>query len=442
MVHNDFSSLEGIYNTIKSGHYNLSPVEIGNLTLKLGHMVDKNPTEHSVLTANEILMELLSNASKNNDMIIWEALLHKFEYIASKYDYLMSAELLQSLQNLIAAAKQDFISWLKGLPPKSNVNILRRVEHSTLHYDFDGFLDALSINDNQNFYEIASISVERLINTGVVPSRHVVSEDRPQRANNRDDDNDDNNDGPRGPRYAFASMPPPRPPRPPRSPRQQPKPEKEKMDWRYFDVLDLIVISVLNSLTSGVKPIPGGCQLFLKQEILDKKFEPYEFCYGYYYSEGNPKNDNLRSQQKGQVHIFEAHNWARIANGAYSKSDYMSAQEYACKFLELVGLAPQIGADNIIIVHGDTLIKGFYDFFDLKDLKNAVALLELSYRLDFFRPIRRELLKCTGMDVKPWMKRDLLAYTPAMSSKFWEYETRMNDLMTYINSRNFGQGRV
>ena len=260
MVHNDFSSLEGIYNTIKSGHYNLSPVEIGNLTLKLGHMVDKNPTEHSVLTVNEILMELLSNASKNNDMIIWEALLHKFEYITSKYDYLMSAELLQSLQNLIAAAKQDFISWLKGLPPKSNVNILRRVEHSTLHYDFDGFLDALSINDNQDFYEIASISVERLIKTGVVPSRHVVSEDRPQRANNRDDDNDDNNDGPRGPRYAFASMPPPRPPR---SPRQQPKPEKEKMDWRYFDVLDLIVISVLNSLTSGQPLYP-----FFFQELL------------------------------------------------------------------------------------------------------------------------------------------------------------------------------
>ncbi|MEE1111181.1 MAG: hypothetical protein UIH99_03125, partial [Alphaproteobacteria bacterium] len=310
MLHNDFSSLEGIYNTIKSGHYNLSPVEIGNLTLRLGHMVDKNPTEHSVLTANEILIELLSNASKNNDMIILEALLHKFEYIASKYDYLTPAGLLQSLQKLIAAAKQDFISWLKGVPPKSNVNILRRVEHSVLHYDFDGFLDALSINDSQNFYEIASIPVERLINTGVVPSRHVVSEDRPQRANNRDYDNGDNGDDPRGPRYAFAFMPPPRPPRPPR---QQPKLEKEKMDWRYFDVLDLIVISVLNSLTSGVKLIPGGCQLFLKQEILDKKFEPYEFCYGYYYSEGNKKNDNLWSQQKNQVHSFGAYNWARIA---------------------------------------------------------------------------------------------------------------------------------
>lgn len=444
MPYNDMNSLEGIYNKIKSGKYNLSPVDIGNLTLELGRMVDANPDEYSVQTANDILMELLSDAFKKHDMMVWDALLHKFEYITSKYHDLMPPDALVSLQELIASAKQDFINWLKSLPPKSTVKILRRVEHGTLHYDFDGFLDAMSLDESKNFYEIASIPVDRLIDTGVVPPRSVVTEDRPQRSNNWGGDNHGNNGGPKaqgqtpppppnGPMYAQAPMPPPRPPRNP----PYPPIKRDVTDWRYFDILDLIVISVLNSLTSAVKPIPGGCQLILKQETLNKSFNPYDFCYGYNYARTNP---NLQSQQKNQFHVFRASNWARIANDSYRKSDNMSAQEYACKFLELAGLAPQIGADNTIIVHGKTGITSLYDFsvnfFDLKDLKNPVALLSLSYQLDIFMTIRRELLKCTSMDVAPWIKRDVLAYSPAMSSKFWEYETRMNDLMAHINLGN------
>ena len=133
--------------------------------------------------------------------------------------------------------------------------------------------------------------------------------------------------------------------------------------------------------------------------------------------------------------------WGRIANGSLGQSGDMSAQEYVCRFLDLVGLSSQIGANNVVTVRGSTIIKGFYDFFDLKDLKNATALLSLCYRMDMFRPIRRELLMCTSIDLQRRIDRNLAEYTPAMSSKFWDHETRFEDLMTYVNAMSFNQRR-
>ncbi|MBO7053405.1 MAG: hypothetical protein J6W27_03155 [Alphaproteobacteria bacterium] len=422
----EFNSLQDIYDNIQSEQSKMSPVEIGNLTLKIGRLIDKDPSKENIQIGLDILIEMLANASEENKMIIWEALVHKLEYITGKYGKLIPAGQLKELQGVINTANQVFFDWLASLPPQSNVEILRRVNHSTLYYDFDGFLDALGIDEDMDFYEIASIPVEQIIKTQSVPSRNVISEERPQRTPHESTGNNNGGDGPRGPRPGFMTPPPPPPPHqtataaapilPPAPPPSGLPPKKPKKKTRsYIDILNLIVVAVLSSSISSVESGSDGCRLTLKPEILNKMFPSYGFIYDFYYSEGS---------------FFPNSGWVDVSKGGGQQS--MSAREHVCRFLDMVGLKYQITGKNTIVIKGSTIIKGKYNFFDIKNIKNPVELIMFGYRNKAFTGIINLLLTCVSRDVRYRISPDIAPYTPAAAEEFWNYEARMAELMGHV----------
>ncbi|MCQ2571986.1 MAG: hypothetical protein MJ165_03260 [Alphaproteobacteria bacterium] len=410
-------SLQDIYDRIQSEQSKMSPIEIGNLTLKIGRLIDKNSSKENIQIGIGILIDMLSNASEHDKMMIWEALIHKLEYIIGKYGEQIPAGQLKKLQEIIDSAKKVFFDWLASLPPQSNVEILRRVNHSTLYYDFDGFLDALGIDEDMDFYEIASIPVEQIIKTQSVPSRNVISEERPQRTPHESTGNNNGGDGPRGPRPGFMTPPPPPPPHQTATaaaPILPPKKTKKKTR-SYIDILNLIVVAVLSSSISSVESGSDGCRLTLKPEILNKMFPSYGFIYDFYYSEGG---------------FFPNSGWVDVSKGGGQQS--MSAREHVCRFLDMVGLKYQITGKNTIVIKGSTIIKGKYNFFDIKNIKNPVELIMFGYRNKAFTGIINLLLTCVSRDVRYRISPDIAPYTPAVAEEFWNYEARMAELMGHV----------
>ena len=327
--------LEVLRADVRSGNYDKSPVAIGNLTLKIGRMLDENPTDENTIIAIDILNDMFGNADENTKYIIIEAITHKLDYINHKYGYLLPQSFQEVTANYIAELRDLFVSHCE-LAADGKVQTLRLVSHSTMHYDFDGLLDAVSINESKNFYEVISVTAEDLRADGSVPAREVVFEDKPQRQSNDNDNNngggggggkpssdgghgndngggqpplvaggnmppsppsppspgaggggDNNNGGGNNPPpFAFGMTPPPPPPHrvqaaPPRPPRDDMPVRQVDINYngRKVDVLDLILMAVLDSLFDSVEPFQDGAKFKLKPEVLRHSFPPYSFTY-------------------------------------------------------------------------------------------------------------------------------------------------------------------
>lgn len=313
------NNLASILNSVKRGFYDKSPVSIGDLTLKIGNIVDKqmritfedNEKNNIVKLALEILIELAINVNSDTVWGIEDAICHKIEYLIRVYREFIPEDIWRSYYEFLENSKNITLKAVKSLPNDAMIDVLQRVVET----DEQGITRA--------HYEIVKIPRSSILLAGGIPvNRTFAEKTAPQPWPKKID--------PKRPstETRFEKIPPTN-----NNNHDTPK----KNGFEDVDVWDFVFIALLRSVIQTVKAVPGGVQLFIKPTVLEQTFEKYTFCYKF----ATQKNTDTNS-----VHFW---NQASTSLGG----DSMSGIMYVCQILERIALAPQIGNDNSIIVRGE-----------------------------------------------------------------------------------------
>ena len=125
------NNLATILNSVKRGFYDKSPVAIGDLTLKIGNIVDKqmritfedNEKTNIVMRALEILIELAINVNSDTTWGIQDAIYHKIEYLIRVYREFIPEDIWRSYYDLLENSKNITLEAVRSLPNDAMIDV-------------------------------------------------------------------------------------------------------------------------------------------------------------------------------------------------------------------------------------------------------------------------------------------------------------------------------
>ncbi|MBR5904361.1 MAG: hypothetical protein IKZ49_02390 [Alphaproteobacteria bacterium] len=409
-----------IFNKVKSGMYDKSPKAIGDLTLKIGTIVDNNPTEEVVLEALDILTSI--EYSETEIFGVEDAILHKIEYLINQYRYLIPDDIWVSNMRFILESRQDFVSVLKNADPNLELLVLQRVIEEDVYGNREGH------------YEIAKMQVrDILLANGEIPARENIkrrSENAyaPPPPPNNPNGNPGGGNGGNNSGGGNGGNPPPPPSQDWNRQYQSgsvPPPDDPHVDgWSTrVDVLRLVLMALLRSvITKATRVQNGVVQISIKPDVLNRVFEEYEFDYSF----------SKYNEQKTYSNINKNSEYKQFPLWPEQKTKFIKSSgiEYVCQILEKYGYAPQIGNNDTIIVRDTNKAKA-YEMFTINDYSSLYLIGKQ------ITPLQNEALMAIQMEgyAKKEASRGLfnVDYTAFNALKYWdiigqypEYAATMN----------------
>lgn len=367
-----YSTLSDLYNALDTGRYHPNDwVEIANLTLKIYELLEKEPTELNAMYAGACMSSLITIAS-NLELIpigLSEILSVKLSHILGEFGYLFSDEQYRLFYDMWQTEQRFAKQNLKNIKENDigqSVPVLRRVIHDDWHKDFFEiiFPDVKDIPMDGNIPPRKAVQVQQAMPEALNLPQHGP---KPMSGSH--------NLPPRGPKPQTQTVPPHN--------------NSDQIDsggkGEHVDILDLVLIALIRSTMQGIKSIDGGVQMFIKPDVLKRTFDTYEFAYGLTkYLNFWAERDFITLGGKGMPGIL-----------------------YVCQILARFGCAPQIGANDTIIVRGANA-KKLQDINDYQYLYKMWLLMTDS---------EKEALSCINYTLSDDMET---SYTAYKAYSYWQ----------------------
>jgi hypothetical protein len=315
-----------LFEQIKAGNFDKTPIAIGDLTLKIGKIVDANPSTDMVRDALYVLYDIFNHLPKeiHSTFGVSHAIFNTMEYLLEQYGIFIPKQELQEHFNYIKKSKEKIVKTLQAYPKNTELDVLQTViemnedgsSMSTIRYEIGKMTIGQILENNCDLARFENVKSQQQVDGVGAP-----------RPSGGSDDND--NTPPPPPSWFMRNVPHV----PPVGVGASLPPDDDKnTSYTYtVDVLQLVCLALLHEMSTGIKTIDGGVQISIRNDVLSSTFEGHQFDYSFIKDKDRPFLIPTQS------------------TSFYTSSGLL----YFCQVIEKMGLAPQIADYNSVIVRAE-----------------------------------------------------------------------------------------
>lgn len=345
-----------LFEQIKAGNFDKTPIAIGDLTLKIGKVVDANPSTDTLREAIDCLYFLLNHLPKeiNTTFGVSHAIFNTMEYLLERYGAFISERELQEHLDYIKKSKEKIVKTLQAYPKSTELDVLQTV----IEMNEDGS----SMSTIR--YEIGKMTIGQILenNCDLARFENVKSQQQV--------------DGVGTPR-----------------PSDDDKTSPTNYDGKVIDVLQLVCLALLHEMSTGIKTIDGGVQISIRNDVLSSTFEGHQFDYSFI-------------KDKDRPFLIPTQSTSFYTSGGLL---------YVCQVIEKMGLAPQIADYNSVIVRAEP-----EKLRNLKLIKDDLPLMMIFNAEKFIAKEALDYIYIQGLSKKIRQRSFDTEYTAYKANKYWE----------------------
>lgn len=377
-----------LFEQIKAGNFEKTPIGVSELTLKIGKVVDANPSTDTLREAIDCLYFLLNHLPKeiHSTFGVSHVIFHKMEYLLEQYGIFIPKQELQEHFNYIKKSKEKIVKTLQAYPKNTELDVLQTViemnedgsSMSTIRYEIGKMTIGQILENNCDLARFENVKSQQQVDGVGTP--------RPSGGS------DDNNNTPPPPPSWFMRNVPHVPPVGVGA--SLPPDDDKNTSYTYtVDVLQLVCLALLHEMSTGIKTIDGGVQISIRNDVLSSTFESHQFDYSFI-------------KDKDRPFLIPTQSTSFYTSGGLL---------YFCQVIEKMGLAPQIADYNSVIVRAEP-----EKLRDLKLIKDDLSLNAIWINTSHLVKDALDYIAIQGLAKKIRQRSFDTEYTAYKANKYWE----------------------